>query len=117
MLQDAASPSPASEAARSGTVSAATETVVSRLPVLIDRALAAYDAAVHLDVANDPKAVATYQAACRASLDHLKSLLLLAQSLEGMPGDGDRDRELEALISSAAEAIAAIGESPATQDR
>ncbi len=75
------------------------EELIAALPGALDHALAAYREALAQPGAEEPRAFAAQQAACKAALAHIEALLKLARGLED-----ERFQQAAASESSGGEA-------------
>lgn len=86
-----------------------------RLPDDLARAIRVYRRFSADCPAEDPRAFAAYQAACRASLAHIQVLLRLVQWAEGTGSgvdDAPESDDLERLVREAEAAVSAEGFEP-----
>jgi hypothetical protein len=101
------------------------EELIAALPPSLEHALAAYRATLSRPPAEEPRAFAAEQAACKAALMHIEALLKLARGLEDerpgkdvrttSTGEGGETQE-QALARLLAEARAELARSLEPED-
>lgn len=85
--------------------------VLRRLPRLLKKAVAAYEALALMESSGNAKEFAAYQANCKAALAHVHLLIKLADWARKVPRpdvDGEFAENVETLISEAESALSLI---------